>query len=75
MGLSQIKGLLWRIIEAHGGSIAASSKPGQGAVFTLSLPSSESRAVGSRCLVPCHFFPPDSSISQIDKTDSAKSDT
>jgi len=27
-----------RIIEAHGGSITASSKPGQGAVFTLSLP-------------------------------------
>jgi signal transduction histidine kinase len=27
-----------RIIEAHGGSITASSKPGEGAVFTLSLP-------------------------------------
>ncbi|WP_242020044.1 HAMP domain-containing sensor histidine kinase [Nodosilinea sp. FACHB-131] len=27
-----------RIIEAHGGSITANSKPGQGAVFTLSLP-------------------------------------
>ena len=27
-----------RIIEAHGGSITASSKAGQGAVFTLSLP-------------------------------------
>ncbi len=27
-----------RIIEAHGGSITVSSKPGQGAVFTLSLP-------------------------------------
>jgi signal transduction histidine kinase len=27
-----------RIIEAHGGNIIANSKPGQGAVFTLSLP-------------------------------------
>ena len=39
LGLSVVK----RIVEAHGGHITVCSAPGQGSVFTVSLPKSDDR--------------------------------
>jgi signal transduction histidine kinase len=40
-----------RIVEAHGGTIAAADRPGSGAVFTVRLPSAVSRQLSARA--PC----------------------
>src|SRR3954464_3686033 len=40
LGLSLVR----RIIEAHGGKVSASSRPGAGSAFTISLPAAERRA-------------------------------
>ncbi len=40
--------LCHRVVEAHGGSIAVDSRPGEGAVFSIRLPCAEQAAAGQR---------------------------
>jgi signal transduction histidine kinase len=43
LGLSLVR----RIIEAHGGKVSATSRPGAGSAFTIALPAAEGRAAAS----------------------------